>query len=52
MNLFQFKTIKSTTILKADWIEPVLRDFVISFDMDVMRFIAITGIKKIDMGQP
>jgi len=32
--------------LETDWIEPELRDFVISFNVDVMRLIEITGIKK------
>jgi len=49
-NLFQLKAVETATVLKANRIEPVLCDLVISFNMYVMRLIAITGIKKESIG--
>jgi len=42
----QFQTMESATALKTNGIEPVLRDFVISFNVDVMRFVPIAGEKE------
>jgi hypothetical protein len=45
-NPSQFQAMESTTTLKTNRVEPVLRDFVISFNVDVMGFVTIAGEKE------
>jgi hypothetical protein len=41
-----FRTRKPATTLKANWIKPKFRDFIIALDMNVPRFVAITRVEK------
>ncbi len=46
MQLINFVSVKTTAVLKSDWINPKFGLIFFSLDMDMCRFITITSIKK------
>ena len=46
MNLADLRPVESAASLKPDRIKPELGNIIITLDVDVLRLIAITGVKK------